>query len=148
MEEDENESGHPVYQGEKIKCYTCKKEYLVDNAAHIIKSIVEQIEEQYSNIYKEDYMRTVENFKYVLSDEGDSLLFDICHITNSSCWPDLNSGVVYSLLKPQIRCLHCLYTRYSSLFKFDKNNLEDSYIDVVKYANQYFNIIEVEPLDI
>ena len=41
--------------------------------------------------------RTVENSKYVLSDEGDSLLFDICHILNSSCWPDLNSGVADSL---------------------------------------------------
>ena len=93
-------------------------------------------------------MRTVENSKYVLSDEGDSLLFDICHILDSSCWPDLNSGVADPLLKPQIKYLHHLYTRYFSLFKFDKNNLEDSYIDIVKYGNQYFNIIEVEPLDI
>ena len=41
--------------------------------------------------------RTVENSKYVLSDEVDSLLFDIYHILNSSCWPDLNSGVADSL---------------------------------------------------
>ena len=47
-----------------------------------------------------------------------------------------------------MKSLHCFCARYSSLFKFDKNNLEDSYIDAVKYANQYFNIIEVEPLEI
>ena len=45
IEEDENESGEPMYQGEKIKCYTQEKKYLVDIAAHIIKSIVEHIEE-------------------------------------------------------------------------------------------------------
>ena len=90
-------------------------------------------------------MRTVENLKYVLSDRGESLLLGICRILNSSCWPDLNSGVADSLLKSQIKSLHRLYARYSSLFKFDKNNLEDSYIDIIKYANQYFNIIELEP---
>ena len=34
-----------MYQGEKIKCYIQEKRYLVDNAAHIIKIIVERIEE-------------------------------------------------------------------------------------------------------
>ena len=85
IEKDENESGEPMYQGEKIKCYTQKNKYLVDNAARIIKSIVEHTEEHYSNVYNKDYMRTVENAKYVLPDEGDSLLFDICSILNSSC---------------------------------------------------------------
>ena len=33
-------------------------------------------------MYNEDYMTTAGNSKYVLSDEGDSLLFDICHILN------------------------------------------------------------------
>ena len=89
-----------------------------------------------------------DSLKLKVSDEGDSLLFDICRILSSSCWPDLNSGVADSLLKPQIKSVHRLNARYSSLFKFDTNNLEDSYIDIVKYANQHFNIIEVEPLDI
>ena len=43
--EDENESGEPKYLGKKIKCYTQEKKYLVDNATHIIKSIVECTEE-------------------------------------------------------------------------------------------------------
>ena len=148
-EENGNESGEPVYQSEKIKCYTQEKKYLVDNAAHIIKSIVERIEEQYSNVYNTVYMRIVEKSKYILSDEGDSLLFDICHILNSFFWPNLNFGVVDSLLKSQIfKSLHRLHARYSSLFKYDKNNLENSYINIVKYVKQYFNIIEVGPLDI
>ena len=67
-----------MYQGEKIKCYTEEKKYLVDNAAHIIKSIVELTEEQYSNVYNEDYMRAVQDLKYVLFAQDDSLLFDIC----------------------------------------------------------------------
>ena len=41
-------------QGEKINCYTQEKKYLVDNTAHIIKSIVEYIEEQCSNVYNKD----------------------------------------------------------------------------------------------
>ena len=41
--------------------------------------------------------------KYVLPAEGDPLLFDICHILNLSCWPDLNFGVADSLLKPRIK---------------------------------------------
>ena len=32
-------------QDEKIKCYTQGKKYLVDNVAHILKSIVECTEE-------------------------------------------------------------------------------------------------------
>ena len=52
------------------------------------------------------------------------------------------------IIKATDEVFHRLYARYSSLFKFDKNNLEDSYIDVVKCANQYFNVIEVEPLNI
>ena len=52
------------------------------------------------------------------------------------------------IIKATDEVFHRLYARYFSLFKFDKNNLEDSYIDVVKCANQYFNITEVEPLDI
>ena len=63
-------------QGEKIKCYTQGKKYLVDNVAHILKSIVECTEEWYSSVYNEDYMRTFENSKFFLSDEDDSLLFD------------------------------------------------------------------------
>lgn len=63
-------------QGEKIKCYTQGKKYLVDNVAHILKSIVECTEEWYSSVCNEDYMRTVENSKFFLSDEDDSLLFD------------------------------------------------------------------------
>ena len=149
IKEDENESGEPMYQGEKIKRYTQEKKYLVDNAAHIIKSVVEHIEEQHSNVYNEDYMRTVKNSNYILFNEGDSLLFDFCRISNSSCWPDLNSDVTDSLLKPQIKSLHSkvffTFARYSSLFKSDKNNLEDSYLDIIKYANQSFNIIEVGP---
>ena len=85
--EDENESGEPKYQGKKIKCYTQEKKYLVDNATHIIKSIVECTEEWYSNVCNKDYTRTAENLKYVLSDEGNSLLLDIWHILNSSCRP-------------------------------------------------------------
>ena len=77
--------------------------YLLDNAAHIIKNIVERTEERYSNVYNKDYTKTVENSKYVLSDEGDSLLFGICRILNSCCWPDINSGVADSLLKPQMK---------------------------------------------
>ena len=45
IEEDENESGEPMSQGDKMKRYTQEKKYFVDNAAHIIKSIVEYIEE-------------------------------------------------------------------------------------------------------
>ena len=41
-----------------------------------LKSIVECTEEWYSSVYNEDYMRTVENSKFFLSDEDDSLLFD------------------------------------------------------------------------
>ena len=54
IKEDENESGETMDQGEKINCYTQEKKYLVDNTAHIIKSIVEYIEEQCSNVYNKD----------------------------------------------------------------------------------------------
>lgn len=46
-----------MYQGEKIKCYTEEKKYLVDNAAHIIKSIVECIGKRHSNVYNDGYMK-------------------------------------------------------------------------------------------
>ena len=51
-------------------------------------------------------------------------------------------------IKATDQTIHCLYARYFSPFKFDKNNLEDSYINIVKYTKQCFNIIKVEPLDI
>lgn len=78
----------------KDKTLYTRKKYLAENAAHIIKSIVEHIEEYYSNVYHKDYKSTVENSKYILPDEVDSLLFNICQILNSFfIWPNLNSGV-------------------------------------------------------
>ena len=103
IKEDENESGGIKVSGWKNKTLYTRKKYLLDNAAHIIKNIVERIEEHYSNVYNKDYTKTVENSKYVLSDEGDSLLLGICGILNSCCWPDINSGVADSLLKPQMK---------------------------------------------
>ena len=53
---DENESGAQMHQGEKKMLYTRKK-YLIGDAAHIIKSIVECIEKRYSNVYNDGYMK-------------------------------------------------------------------------------------------
>lgn len=86
----------------KDKTLYTRKAFLDDNATHIIKSIVEYIEEYYSNIYHKDYESTVENSKYILPDEIDSLLFNICRILNSFFLARFKFWCTDSLLKPQI----------------------------------------------
>ena len=70
-------------QGEKIKCYTQGKKYLVDNVAHILKSIVECTEEWYSSVYNEDYMRAFENSKVLSFWWRWFFVVWFCHILNS-----------------------------------------------------------------
>lgn len=147
---EEESNNDTIYQGQKIEMFIQQKEFLKNNAVEIISKIVFCLEERYGNLYSEDMEREGNASKYALSDEGDAILFDICRVLNTVTWPTLSDDVEddSTLLEKQIESLTRLYRRYEVKIPATLDELIDSYTDIVKYANRYFNIIENNPLDI
>ena len=78
-----NKDGEPVYQGQKLKYYSREIQFLNNHGAQIIKSILSCYTRRYCNLYSEF---AIDN---PISD-GNIVLFDVCHVLNTTLWPQLN----------------------------------------------------------
>ena len=78
-----NEDGEPVYQGPKLKSYSREIQFLKNHGAEIIKSILSCYTKRYCNLYSET---TIDN----PISNGDTVLFDVCRVLNTTVWPQLN----------------------------------------------------------
>ena len=67
----------------------CRKRDLSKiNAVHIIERIISSIEERYGKVSSEESVLPSKS-KYEVSDEGDSVIFDVCCILNTNVLPNL-----------------------------------------------------------
>ena len=80
---EDDEDGEPTYQGQKVKRYLQEKRFIKDHAVHIIERIMSSIEEQYGKVSSEESVLPSKS-KYEVSDEGDSVIFDVCCILNTN----------------------------------------------------------------
>ena len=128
------------------------------------------IEERYGKVSSEESVLPSKS-KYEVSDEGDSVIFDVCCILNSDEGDSvifdvcciLNTNVLPNLehagdqdddedlLQVQLNAVKRVFDRFSGMDAFSSVTLDeiiDGYIDVVRYGNRYFNLVKTNPLDL
>ena len=151
---EDDEDGEPMYQGQKVKRYLQEKRFIKDHAVHIIERIILSIEERYGKVSSEESVLPSKS-KYEVSDEGDSVIFDVCCILNTNVLPNLEHAGDQDddedLLQVQLNAVKRVYDRFSGMDAFSSVTLDeiiDGYIDVVCYGNRYFNLVKTNPLDL
>ena len=151
---EDDEDGEPTYQGQKVKRYLQEKRFIKDHAVHIIERIISSIEERYRKVSSEESVLPSKS-KYEVSDEGDSVIFNVCCILNTNVLPNLEHAGDQDddedLLQVQLNAVKHVYDRFSRMDAFSSVTLDeiiDDYIDVVRYGNRYFNLVKTNPLDL
>ena len=150
---EDDEDGEPTYQGQKVKRYLQEKRFIKDHAVHIIERIISSIEEQYGKVSSEESVLPSKS-KYEVSDEGDSVIFDVCCILNTNVLPDLehagdqddDEDLLQVQLSAGVFMTDFLEWTLSAQVTLDE--IIDGYIDVVRYGNRYFNLVKTNPPDL
>ena len=83
------------------------------------------------------------------------MLFDVCCMLNSKVWPNMqgsNGDTDEQLLQKQLEWLSNIYNRFQPILlkclpSICLDELHNGYINIVQYANRYFNCVEIDPLD-
>ena len=70
------EDGEPLYQNQKVHYYAREKLYSENHSLEIMEAIIACFERRYGHLYCD----INDNEVNVNSDEGDHVLFDVCHI--------------------------------------------------------------------
>ena len=118
--ENDEEDGQPIYQGQKVKYYLREKQFLENNAAEVVQSILACYEERYNRVCVESGNDTD------LTSDGDAVLFDICCILNSNVWPSLSKDEADDdkILSLQIDAITYVYERFKMMKVFDSVTLD------------------------
>ena len=145
---EDNEDGEPIYQGQKVKRYLQEKQHIQNHAVEIVERILSCFDQRFGNMYTED----AQPFN-VVADDGDNIIFDVCLILNTSVWPKLDDGNEDDemVLGKQLDAVKRIYQRYCRMDAFTsvtQDETMDGYIDIVRYANRYFNTDNVNPMDV
>ena len=154
IEANAEEDGEPVFQGQKLKYYLREKQYIKDHSAHILEQIISCIEERYCKVCSDDFYERYDS-KYDTPDEGDGVLFDVCCMLNSKVWTNMqgsNDDTDEQLLHKQLESLSNIYDRFQPILlkclpSICLDELHNGYVNVGRYANRYFNCVEIDPLD-
>ena len=95
--ESNDEDGEPMYQNQKVQFYSREKRFIEDHIVQIVERVVSCFEKRYGNLYS----NLEETSINIPSDDGDRIIFDVCHILNCSVWPnvtvDSDTATQYSL---------------------------------------------------
>ena len=127
-----NEGGEPVYQGKKLKYYSTEIQFLENHGSKIIESILSCYAERYCNLYSET---TTDN----PISGGDTVLFDVCHVLNTTVWPQLNdSNKDEEVLSVQFTAINSIFERFKLMPVFESvmcKLLQSGYADIIRYAH-------------
>ena len=130
-ETESNEDGEPVYQGQKLKYYSREIQYRKNHRAEIIKYILSWYAERYCNLYSET---TTDN---PISD-GDTVLFDVRRVLNTTVWPQLNdSNKDEEVLSVEFTAINSIFERFKLMSVFESVTcelLQNEYADM-RYAH-------------
>ena len=136
-----NGGGEPVYQGKKLKYYSTEIQFLENHGSEIIESILSCYAERYCNRYSET---TTDN---PISD-GDTVLFDVCHVLNTTVWPQLNdSNKDEEVLSVQFTAINSIFERFKLMPVFESvmcELLQSGYADIIRYAHRYFAVDKIK----
>ena len=95
--ESNDEDGEPMYQNQKVQFYSREKRFIEDHIVQIVERVVSCFEKRYGNLYS----NLEETSINIPSDDGDRIIFDVCHILNCNVWPnvtvDSDTATQYSL---------------------------------------------------
>ena len=128
------------------KYYTQEKLYLKNHGAELIESILSCYVKRYCNVYSE------RNNKGSI-DDGDNILFHVCHVLNSPIWPDLanSSNEDEIKLSLQLNTTHEINEKYKSMPIIESASLESmqsGFTKFVHYPYLYFDINNMKPVDL
>ena len=95
--ESKDKDGEPMYQNQKVQFYSREKCFIEDHIVQIVERVVSCFEKRYGNLYS----NLEETSINIPSDDGDRIIFDVCHILNYNVWPnvtdDSDTATQYSL---------------------------------------------------
>ena len=145
--ESNDEDGEPMYQNQKVQFYSREKRFIEDHIVQIVERVVSCFEKRYGNLYS--YLE--ETSFNVLSDDGDRIIFDVCRILNCNVWPnvtdDSDTATQYSL---QLAALITVFNRYKDIDVmkcYTEDDVLSSFLAVLRYAHQYFNTSNINPIE-
>ena len=85
------------------------------------------------------------------SDDGDRIIFDVCHILNCNVWPnvtdDSDTATQYSL---QLAALMTVFNRYKDIDVmkcYTEDDFRSSFLAVLRYAHRYFNASNINAIE-
>ena len=79
-----DEDGEPMYQNQKVQFYSREKRFIEDHIVQTVERVVSCFEKLYGN----PYPNLKETSINIPSDDGDCIIFDLCHILNCNVWPN------------------------------------------------------------
>ena len=77
------EDGEPFCQNVKVHYYSKEKQFIKNNCVEIVDTIINCYEKRHGNLFASESNPTVN----VNSDQGDTMLFEICRVLNCNLWP-------------------------------------------------------------
>ena len=148
---EDDEHSEQTYQDQKVKRYLQEKRFIKHHAVHIIERIISSIEERYGKVSSEENVLPSKS-KYEVSDEGDSVIFDVCCILNTNVLPNLehtgDQDDDEDLLQVQLSAVKHVYDRLSRMDAFSSVTLDEIIDSYIRYGNCYFNLVKTNPLDL
>ena len=145
--ESNDEDGEPLYQNQKAQFYSTEKRFIENHIVQIIERVVSCFEKCYGNLYS-DLEETSIN---IPSDDSDRIIFDVCRILNCNVWPnvtdDSDTATHYSL---QLAALITVFNQYKDIDVmkcYTEDDVLSSFLAVLRYAHQYFNTSNINPID-
>ena len=135
IKKNESEQGENEYQGQKLKHFNQQHTFLKNHVGKIVTKILSCIPERFATVYSENITREGNSSKFAMSDEGDTIIFDLCRVLNNATWPDSvgleESAALEKQLEKQLSTVTRVYNMYKKLFSFSVYGVHDSYVDIV-----------------
>ena len=112
----------------------------------MVRSIWSCYEERYGDVYSET------GYNNAVSD-GDKVLLDVCRVLNSVVWPSLTKDESQDdqILSLQFATINNLFERFQTMPVFKsitRDSLQASFVDVIRYAYQYFDVENIKPVSL
>ena len=103
-------------------------------------------EGRYSSIISDNNIKSsgISDDENLEISDGDSVLFDVCHVLNTKVWPKLQEGRKDNEnLSLQLNSVKNPFEKFNNMEVFHPvsiGSLIDGYSDIVQYAYRYFDI--------
>ena len=104
----------------------------------------------FKKCYVNLYSNLEETSINIPSDDDDHIIFDICRILNCNVWPnvtdDSDTATQYSLQLAVLITVFNWYKDIDVMKCYTEDYVLSSFLAVLYYAHQYFNISNIDPI--